>query len=128
MEIVYPKGHVTRIMALNSISFIIGLAVAAAPFVKHFFPGDVDTTAHVAVGMLIVVLAIFRVLLGYGSTWIDFCLFWLGLIVFQFPSIMHMHWDSAYTGAHMAGGGIVMVIALISFVMTLPVRRAMKQA
>lgn len=128
MERQYPKSHITRIMAIDGLVLVIGLALIATPFVKHFFPGDVDTTVHVALGALIAVLSFFRLALGYGSIWIDFCLFWLGLIVLRLPVIMHMQWNSGYNTAHLAAGGIVMAVAVLAAILTIPVNRTFKSA
>ena len=78
--------------------------------------------------LLIAVLGIFRAMLGYGSVWIDFCLFWIGLIVFQLPTIMHMRWSGGYTGAHMAAGGIIMGLSIVAWIMTVPVNRSFKKS
>ena len=120
MQREYPKGHMTRIMAIDGLVTVIGLALVAFPFVTHIFPGDVDTTVHVALGALIVILSVFRAALGYGAIWIDFCLF-------QLPSIMHMHWSGRYTGFNMAAGGIVMAVAIIACILTIPVNRTFKK-
>src|SRR3954466_15529284 len=84
METRYPHSHVLRTMALDGLIFIIGASLALSPFLfyylrrdPHFFPGDIDTTSHVALGALIGTLAIFRVAVAYGSLWVEIVLFFL---------------------------------------------------
>ena len=60
----YPKSHIRRIMALDSLIALLGLTLLLSPFANHAFPGDIDTTAHVALGALIATIAIFRALLA----------------------------------------------------------------
>jgi uncharacterized membrane protein len=109
-----------KIMPLDTLICIIGLILAASPFIKHNFPADIDTTSHVALGMLIAVPAAFRAAVAYASLWIEVVEFFLGLIVFRLPTIMHMRWNAEYNTAHLALGGAVMVLAILSALVTLP--------
>jgi hypothetical protein len=130
MDKPYPKSHVMMIMGLNIITFVIGLALMGAPFAKGWFPGDIDTTTHVGFGALIATLAIFRALLGYGSIWLDIVLIALGVFVFMLPKIMHKQYPevAAYNFAHIAGGLIIVAVAVVSMLATLPVIRRMRAA
>ena len=116
----YPRGHVIRIMALNLLVFLIGFMTLITPFLHGDYPGSLQTTDHVTLGALICILAIFRATLAYGSMWIDVCLFVLGFITFMMPTITSMHWDGHYTSTHMMHGGIIMVVAVISAILTVP--------
>jgi len=81
---VYTKSEIMKIVPLDGLIFILGLAVAAWPFLQpYFFPGDIDTTAHVALGMLIAAPAAFRVATAYASLWVEVVAFFLGLIVLR---------------------------------------------
>jgi hypothetical protein len=120
---VYPKGHVTLMMGLNMVTFLIGLMLAASPFAERAYPGDIDTTAHVALGSLIAALAIFRVLVAYGSIWIDVVLMAFGVLTFCMPRIQHMVWNGRYNMVHMVAGGLVILVAVASLFLTLPVIR-----
>src|SRR4051812_32399775 len=62
MEPEYPKSYATKIMALDAISFLIGVGLGASPFLRGILPGDIDTTVHVTLGALIAAMAVFRVL------------------------------------------------------------------
>jgi len=121
VEIEYPKSHMMKIMGLDMIIFLIGLLLAASPFAARAFPGDIDTTSHVGLGALIATLAIFRVLVAYGSIWIDIVLIAFGLITLSMPRIMHMMYDARYNTAHLVLGAIIIVFSLISMFLTLPV-------
>ena len=121
MEYAYPKSHIMKIKALDGIIFLVGMALAAGPFAMRTLPGSPETTSHVTLGALIALLSVFRVLLAYGSYWIEVCLLLLGLITFCMPIIRHMHWNAQYTTAHFAAGGIIMACALISALVTIPV-------
>ena len=121
MERTYPKGHITRTMALDGMIFLIGLAMLAGPFVSRTFPGSLDTTDHVALGALIATLAIFRVAVAYGSIWIEVVLFVLGLVTFCLPRILHMQWSPHYNTGHLVGGGLIMVLSVLSAALTWPV-------
>jgi uncharacterized membrane protein len=116
----YSRGHMIRIGALNMIVFLVGLMTVLTPFIGGMYPGDLQTTDHVALGALICVLSIFRATLGFGSIWIDVCLFFLGLITFCMPRIMSMRWDDHYNSTHLMHGGIIMAIAVISIILTVP--------
>jgi hypothetical protein len=126
MDKSYPKSHVTLIMGLNMITVLIGLSLVAGPFAKGWYPGSFDTTVHVGLGSLIAALGIFRALLGYGSVWLDVVLVALGALVLGLPSFMHMQWNGGYTMAHLAAGAIVIGVAVISALMTVPVIRRMR--
>ncbi len=121
VDIDYPKSHVVKIMGLDMLIFLIGLLLAAGPFAEQKFPGDFDTTVHVAVGALVAVLAIFRVLVAYGSIWIDIVLIAFGVITMSLPRIQHMMWNPQYNMAHLAAGGAIIVLSLGSLFLTLPV-------
>ncbi|HEY4330007.1 MAG TPA: hypothetical protein VGN88_09745 [Phycisphaerae bacterium] len=122
----YPKSHVLKIKALDGIIFVIGLAMGVGPFALRTLPGSPETTAHVTLGALIAVFSVFRVLVAYGSFWIEVPLFFLGLIILCLPLIFHMQWNAPYNTAHLAGGGIIMACALISAVITVPVINRLK--
>jgi hypothetical protein len=117
----YPKAHMTRVMGLDALIFIVGLATLVSPLLMGDYPADIDTTAHVALGALIAVLAVFRVLIAYGAVWIEVCLFFLGLIVLRMPAMTHMQWDPKYNTGHLVAGGAVMVLSVISAALTVPV-------
>jgi hypothetical protein len=115
----YPRGYVTRIMAIDAIITLVGLFIAAMPFAMGWYPGAFDTTVHVAVGVLIATLGAFRVLLAYGSSWVEIVLIPLGIIVLRLPHFMHHEgWDPKYTNTHVAAGAIVIIAAIISGLMT----------
>ncbi|HVT79776.1 MAG TPA: hypothetical protein VHM90_03895 [Phycisphaerae bacterium] len=126
VEIEYPKSHMMKIMGLDMIIFLIGLLLAASPFATRAFPGDIDTTSHVALGALIAVLAIFRVLVAYGSIWIDIVLIAFGVITLSMPRIMHMMYDGTYNTAHLVLGAVIIVFSLISMFLTLPVMKQVR--
>ncbi len=117
----YPKSHILRIAALDSLSALLGLAILAWPFATHTFPGSGDTTAHVALGALIAVAATFRALLAYGSPWLEIPLFAMGLLTALLPHIQHMQWNDRYNAAHLAIGTAIMILATLSAALTLPV-------
>jgi hypothetical protein len=119
------RGHMVRIMALDTLSTIVGLAVWLAPFalgfnraMGTFYRGGYDTMLHVTFGALIATLAAFRVLLAYRSAWVEIVLFVLGLFVCLLPHWLHMEWNATYTTALWVGGGVVMGVALIGGIMT----------
>jgi hypothetical protein len=120
MTTIYPKSHIRRIMALDSLIALLGLALLASPFANHAFPGDIDTTVHVALGALIATLAAFRALLAYGGLWLECLLFIGGLLAFLMPRIQHMQWNHRYNTAHLAIGGLIMLLALLSAAFTVP--------
>jgi hypothetical protein len=128
MDKPYPKSHVMMIGALNMLSVLIGLALLVAPFAKGWFPGGFDTTVHVALGALVATAALFRAALGYGSTWLDVVLAALGVLVFLLPTTMHMRYHAGYSTAHMVGGGLVVVVAIVSLIATIPVNRRLHTA
>ena len=114
----YPPAYILRIKAIDTISFLIGLVMLAIPAVHRFFPGDIDTTVHVALGCLIAVCAIFRVLVAWGSAWLEIVLFFLGLLVFLLPTFMHMRYEPHYHTVHMIAGAVLMAVSVISALMT----------
>ncbi len=118
METAYTRGYVVRIMALDALSTIVGLAVWLAPFALGWYPGGFYTTLHVTFGALITTLAAFRVMLAYRSAWIEIVLFVLGLFVAMLPHWLHMEWNATYTTAHWVGGGVVRGVAGIGGLMT----------
>jgi hypothetical protein len=124
----YPKSHVMTIAALNALPVIIGLAIVAAPFVRGVLPGSFETTVSAGLGALIFALALFRAALGYVAIWLDVLLIALGVLIFTKPTYMHMHWDAKYTTAHMVGGGIIIAVAVISALITIPVAKRHKHA
>ncbi len=123
MERTYSKSHILRIAALDSLSALLGLALLAWPFVTHTFPGSGDTTAHVALGSLITVAAAFRVLLAYGSAWLEIPLFAMGFVTAFLPHIQHMQWNHRYLAAHLAAGIALCALAALSGALTIPVLR-----
>ena len=120
-EPVYSKSHIMKIMGLDALTCIIGLVLAASPFAMRHYPGDIDTTVHVALGALIATPAAFRMLVAYGSLWVEVVLFFLGLIVLRLPAMMNMQWDGQYRTAHLAAGAAIMVLSVISLLLTIPV-------
>jgi cytochrome b561 len=88
------------------------------PFARGWYPGAFDTTLHVTLGTLIATLAAFRVLLAYGSSWVEIVLIALGVLVMRLPHFNHMEWNARYTTFHMAAGAIVIVIGIISGLIT----------
>lgn len=128
MDKTYPKSHMMMIGGLNMLSVLVGLALFAAPFALRWYPGSVDTTVHVSIGALIATAALFRAALGYGSIWLDVVLVAFGVITFMLPKWMHMQWNAGYTTAHMIGGGIVVVVAVVSLIATIPVNRRLRTA
>ena len=128
MDRTYPKSHVTMIMGLNALSFLVGLGVLAAPFARGLLLGSFETTVSVALGALIATLAVFRMLLGYGAIWIDILLAAFGVLIFLKPTYMHMHWNASYTTAHYVGGAILLGVAIVSALMTMPVLKKLKHA
>jgi hypothetical protein len=120
---VYEKSHMMKVMALDTLTCIIGLLVAAYPFITTLYPGDIDTTSHIALGMLIAAPAAFRVLTAYASLWVEVVLAAFGVLVLLMPKIMHMSWDKHYNTAHLAAGGAIIVLSLISLIVTIPVAK-----
>ena len=119
---VYTKNEIMKIVPLDGLICILGLVVAAWPFLQpYFIPGDIDTTSHVALGMLIATPAAFRVATAYASIWVEVVSFFFGLIVLSLPKIMHMSWNPGYNAAHMGIGGAVMVLSILSLLVTIPV-------
>ena len=125
METAFTRGYVVRIMALDTLSTIVGLAVWLAPFALgyhqatgEFYRGGFDTTLHVTFGALITTLAAFRVMLAYRSAWVEIVLFVLGLFVCMLPHWLHMEWNATYSTAHWVGGGVVLGVAVIGWLMT----------
>jgi len=116
----YPQSHITKVMVLDGLIFLCGLMALATPLIHGFYPADIETTSHVALGALICVLSVFRVLLAYGAAWMELPIFALGLIVFMMPRIMHMRWEEHYNHGHLIFGGAVMVLAVISALVTIP--------
>jgi hypothetical protein len=123
MPTTYPQSHMVKVMILDGLIFCAGLMALATPIIHGFFPGDVDTTAHVAIGALVCLLAAFRVLLAYGAAWMEPPLFVLGLITVCLPRIMHMRWDEQYAMGHYIFGGAIMALAVISVLLTIPAAR-----
>ena len=119
MEYEYPRSHMTRTMILDGLIFLIGMALLATPVIGRFYPGDIDTTSHVGLGAGIATLAIFRVLLAYGSVWIEVALFFLGLVAAMMPVIMVKSWNHDYTFAHHVAGFGIMILSVISGLLTL---------
>jgi hypothetical protein len=119
----YTRSEMIKIVPLDGLICIIGLIVAVHPILTHNYPADIDTTAHVALGMLIATPAAFRVLTAYASLWVEVVLFFLGLIVLCLPTIMKMQWNREYNTAHLALGGAVMVLSILSLIVTIPVAR-----
>jgi hypothetical protein len=114
----YPAGYVNRIKALDALLFLAGIIILATPAILHFYPGSIDTTVHITIGMLIAVPAIFRVLVAWGSAWLEVVMFVLGFFTFMLPRWMHMSYDPKYNTLHLAVGAAVMVITFISAIMT----------
>ena len=114
----YPAPHITRIKILDSLIFLAGLFILAYPAIHNFYPGDIDTTVHVALGCLITVCAAFRVLVAYGSAWLEIVLIVLGLITYRLPHFMHMQWNDHYALAHLIAGVAIIALALISALLT----------
>lgn len=125
---VYPKSHILKVKAIDTLIAIIGLALAVSPFVEHAFPGDIDTTAHVAVGTLIFACGVFRAGIAYGSIWLEVVIFALGLIALCMPRMQHMQWNEKYNLAHLAAGGLCMLLAVVSGAITVPVLKKRPQA
>jgi hypothetical protein len=124
----YPSGYVTRIKAIDSILFLAGLIVLAVPVLFHMYPGDIDVTVHVTLGALIAVPAIFRVLVAWGSAWLEVVIFVLGFFTLMLPKWMYMSYDGRYNTLHLAVGGVVMVLALISGIMSFAELRKHREA
>src|SRR3954469_13214288 len=120
-EETYTKGHMLKVKALDTITVVVGLLLAASPFIEHNFPGDFDTTVHVALGMLIAAPAAFRVAVAYGSLWVEVVLFVFGLLTFLMPRFEHMQWNPRYNIAHLVAGGLIMGVSIISGLITVPV-------
>ena len=121
MQNEYSKGHMMRIMGLDAIVCILGLVLAVTPLIRHNFPADIDTTAHVTVGMLVATLAAFRVLLAYGSIWIDIVLIAFGVLALRMPAIMHMQWNAEYSTLHLVCGGGIVALSVLALILTVPV-------
>jgi hypothetical protein len=117
-----------KVMALDSLSAIIGLVLLVWPFVERTFPGDIDTTAHVALGALIATAAVFRVLVAYGSLWLEVVLGALGIITWCMPRVQHMAWNPRYATVHVVAGGLIVALALISGAITVPVLKMRSRA
>jgi hypothetical protein len=69
-------------------------------------------------GTLVAVLAFFRLAIAFGSVWVDVVLAALGLITFMLPENMHMQWNANFTLGHRVAGGVIIAIAVVSFVLT----------
>jgi hypothetical protein len=114
----YPAGYMLRIKAVDGIIFLAGLSTLAIPALFNFYPGDIDTTVHVTLGALVAVCAVFRVLVAYGSAWLEVVLCVLGIFIFMLPRWMHMSYDPRYATVHLALGAVIAVLAIISGLMT----------
>jgi hypothetical protein len=114
----FPPSHILITKILDGILFLAGLFVLAIPAVHHFSPGDIDTSVHIALGSLIAICAIFRVLVAYGSAWLDIVLFVLGTLVFLLPHFMHMKYDPHYHTVHTILGALIMLLSALSAVFT----------
>jgi glucose-6-phosphate-specific signal transduction histidine kinase len=114
----YPAGYMLRIKVLDAIIFLIGLSLLATPAVFGFFPGAFDTTVHVTLGALISVCAVFRILVAYGSAWLEVVLCVLGVLTFFLPCFMHQYWHPQYATPHMIAGAVVVLVSVISGAMT----------
>jgi hypothetical protein len=114
----YPMGYVIRVALLDLVITAIGVGLVLTPVALGFLPGAFDTTVHVALGALIATLGLFRVLLAHGSAWVEIVLIALGVLVLRLPHFMHMEWNDKYTMGHMGAGGVVIVLAIISGLMT----------
>jgi hypothetical protein len=123
----YPPAYVLKIKALDTIIFLAGLAVLAAPIIFRFFPGDLDTTVHATFGAMITTCAVFRILVAYGSAWLEIVLCALGLLTFLLPKFMHMSHDNMYNTFHMLAGGIIILLSLVSAVFTFAHLRTLPQ-
>ena|ERR1035437_952623 len=114
----YPAGYIVRIKIIDFLAFLIGLALLAIPAIHRFFPGDIDTSVHVAMGALVAVCAIFRVMVAWGSLWLEIVLAFLGFLTMRLPAFMHMQYDPHYNTVHLALGCLLMALAVISGLMT----------
>ena len=114
----YPASHILAIKVLDGLSFIVGLALLAIPVIHRFYPGDFDTTVHVTLGSLIAVCAIFRVLVAFGSAWLEIVLCALGVLTFSLPHLMHKRFDAHYNYVHLALGISLIALSIISGVFT----------
>jgi hypothetical protein len=121
MDATYPKSHILRIAALDSLAALLGLAIFAWPFVHHNFLGSGDTTSHVALGALIVTAATFRALLAYGALWLEIPLFAMGLITASLPHFACLQWNRPYLAFHLAVGIALCGLSALSAALTLPV-------
>ena len=114
----YPAGYMNRIKAVDALIFLAGLTILATPAIFHFYPGAIDTSVHITIGALVAVPAIFRVLVAYGSAWLEVVMFVLGFFTFMLPKWMHMSYDPKYNTLHLALGIAIMVLCAISAIMT----------
>jgi len=114
----YPAGYMLRIKAVDGIIFLAGLCTLAIPALFHIYPGDIDTTVHVTLGALVALCAVFRVLVAYGSAWLEVVLCVLGAFIFMLPHWMHMSYDPHYATPHLVLGAVIVVLAIISGLMT----------
>ena len=103
---------------LDAIIFLAGACLLAIPAIMGFYPGAIDTTVHVTLGSLICVCAVFRVLVAYGSAWLEIVLCVLGILTLLLPFSMHMRWDPHYNFLHLADGAVVVALSILSALMT----------
>lgn len=115
----YRRAYSSIILVLDGITTLIGLGVLFLVFTWATTPGDYEVTLHVTFGALIATLGFFRAVMGYGDWWPEVPLFVLGLFVFLLPHWFSMGWDPRYTNAHLAAGGAVMAISVISAIITI---------
>jgi hypothetical protein len=113
-----PMGYVMKIAFLDAIITVIGLGIWFLPAVAGFYPGAFDTMVHVTLGALITILGFFRMALGHLSAWMEIVLIFLGLLVMRLPHFMSMEWNAKYNMGHLAAGGAVVVLAIISGLIT----------
>jgi hypothetical protein len=114
----YPAGYVNRIKAVDAIIFLAGLIVLAGPAIFGFYPGAIETTVHITLGALIATCAVFRVLVAWGSAWLEIVLCALGVLTFLLPKFMHLSYDPKYNTLLMVTGAVIIVFSLISALMT----------
>jgi heme/copper-type cytochrome/quinol oxidase subunit 4 len=121
-----PLNYVLRIAFTDGIITVIGLCIWFTPLFAGFYPGGFNTTLHVTFGAIVTALAFFRVSLAYLSAWMEVPIIVLGLLILRLPAFLHMEWNAKYTMAHVAAGGAIVVLALISGLMTLIQHKKMK--
>ncbi len=114
----YPNSYIYRIAIIDSINVLLGLTLIASPFLMGFYPGSIITTTHVALGVLLAVFSLFRVLVAYRAAWVEMLNLTLAIIIGICPWLFHLETIHHYRNLMLSIAGIVLVASLLSALFT----------